>query len=91
MCRGHDPYCAAGVGALQVGGGAQFRGLDSQTLRQGEGLSGAVSTVGLVPPLYHWRLRGRCLVLARKDHRLEKHSVPLLLPHGDMYAIAHVH
>lgn len=90
LCRGHDAYCAAVVGALQVGVGTQFRGLDGQTLRQGEGLSGAVSTVGLVPPLDHWRLSGRCLVLARKDHRLEKHSVPLFLPHGDMYAMAHV-
>lgn len=90
MRRGHDPNGAAGVGALQVGGGAQFRGLDGQSLGQAEGLSGAISTVGLVPPLYHRRLRGRRLVLARKHHGLEEHSVALLLPHADVYTMAQV-
>lgn len=89
--RGHNPYCAAGVGALQVGSGTQLRGLEGQILGQGEGLSGAVSTVGLVPPLHHRRLSGDCLVLTREDHGLEKHRKPLLLPHCDMDAIAHTH
>lgn len=43
--RGHNPYCAAGVGAFQVGRGTQLRGLDGQILRQSEGLPRAVSAV----------------------------------------------
>lgn len=89
--RGHNPHRAAGVGALQVGRGAQLGGLDGQTLGQGEGIARAVSTVGLVPPLHHRRLTGGRLVLAWEDHGLEKHCEPLLLPHRDVHAMAHAH
>lgn len=79
--------CAAVVGALQVGCGAQVRGLDAQILN--EGLFGAVSTVGLVPPLHHWGLGGGRMVLTREDHGLEEHCKTLLLPHYDVHAITH--
>lgn len=81
--------CAAAVGALQVGLGAQLGGLDAQILQQGEGLSGAVSTVRLVPPLHHRSLGGGRLELAWEDHRLEEHRKPLLLPHCDMHTVTH--
>lgn len=87
--RRHNPNCAAAIGALQVGLSTQLRRLDAQTLWQGEGLSSAVMTVGLVPPLHHRGLCGGRLVVAREDRRLEQHRKPLLLPHCDMHTITH--
>lgn len=89
--RGHDPHGAACVGALQVGRGAHLGRLHGQALGQAEGVPRAVPAVGLVPPLHHRRLGGGRLVLTREDHRLEEHGVALLLPHGDVHAIARAH
>lgn len=89
--RGHDPDCAAAVGALQVRRGPQLWGLDAQGLLQAEGLSRAVSAVGLVPPLHHGGLGGGRLVLAREDHGLEEHREPLLLSHYDIDTITDAH
>lgn len=89
--RGHNPNGPAVVGTLQVGSGSEIGRLHAQTLRQGEGLSRAVATVGLVPPLHHRVLDGARLVLTREDHGLEEHRKPLLLPHRDMDTITRTH
>lgn len=89
--RGHNANCAAAVRALQVGRGSQLRGLDAQTLWEREGLLGAVSTVGLVPPLDHWGLGGSRLVLTWQHHGLEEHRKPLLLPHDDIHTVTDTH
>lgn len=86
-CRRHNPNCAAAVGALQMGRGAQIGSRLTQGLRQSEGVPCAVPTVRLVPPLHHRSLYGARLELTREDHRLEEHGVTLLLPDRDMHAI----
>lgn len=51
---------------------------------EAEGIPCAVAAVRLVDPLHHGDLGGHAVVLTRQDHRLEQHSIPLLISHKHM-------
>lgn len=86
LLGGHD--CTTFIGAVQVAFVPQLRAMDSQSLREGEWLSGSVCTVRLIHPLHHRRFDGVGAVLALQHHRGKQHGKLLIFLYCHMNTVA---
>lgn len=85
LLGGHDLDSTTFIGAVQV---AFVPPLRAQCLREGERLSGLVSTVWLIPPLHHRGVGGVGVVLALQLHRGKQHGKLLIILYRHMNTVA---